>query len=77
MAYKKSVGRPTKINIRTLLRLTDALRNNYNITDSCAWAGISTNTYYRHLHTDRAFEARVNYAIESRNKVSFNFDTIL
>ena len=72
----KAVGRPTVLNIRTLLKLTDALRNNYTVTDSCKWAGISTNTYYRHLNSDMAFAARVNYAIESRNKVLFNFDTI-
>lgn len=77
MAMGRAVGRPTKLNIRTLLKLTDALRNNYSITDSCKWAGISTNTYYRHLNNDMAFEARVNYAIELRNKVPFNFDIVL
>lgn len=75
MAIRNSVGRPTKLDIRTLLRLTDALRNNYNITDSCKWAGISRTLYYRHLNEDMAFAARVNYAIECRNKVSFNFVT--
>jgi len=77
MPYKNDVGRPTKLNIRTMLKLTDALRNNYSVTDSCKWAGISTNTYYRHLNNDVVFAARVNYAIESRNKVSFNFDVVL
>ncbi len=72
----KAVGRPTKLNIRTVLRLTDALRNNYNVSDSCKWAGISTNTYYRHLNNDMAFAARVNYAIDQRDKVSFNFDIV-
>jgi len=77
MAISKPVGTPTVLKIRTLLRLTDALKNNYNITDSCKRAGISRNTYYRHLKNDMAFEARVDYAVECRNKVSFNFDTIL
>jgi hypothetical protein len=77
MAMNNPVGRPTKLNIKTLLKLTDSLRNNYNITDSCKWAGISTNTFYRHMNTDMAFAARVNYAIECRTKVSFNFDTVL
>lgn len=77
MAINNPVGRPTVLNIRTLLRLTDALKNNYNVADSCKWAGISRNTYYRHLNNDMVFEARVNYAIECRNKVSFNFDTVL
>lgn len=73
----RPVGRPTVLNIRTLLKLTDALRNNYSVTDSCKWAGISTNTYYRHLNNDLAFAARVNHAIGCRNKVSFNFDIVL
>lgn len=77
MTYRRVLGRPTKLNIRTLLKLTDALRNNYNVTDSCKWAGISTNTYYRHLNNDMVFTARVNHAIESRNEVSFNFDIVL
>ncbi len=76
MLFNNPVGRPTVLNIRTLLKLTDALKNNYNVTDSCKWAGISRNTYYRHLNDDMAFAARVNYAMECRNKVSFNFGTI-
>ena len=76
MAINKPVGRHTVLNSRTLLKLTNALRNNYNVTDSCKWAGISRNTFYRHMDNDMAFEARINYAIECRDKVSFNFDTI-
>ncbi len=76
MTYGRGVGRPTVLNIRTLLKLTEALRNNYNVTDSCKWAGISRNTYYRHMNDDMAFAARVNYAIDCRDKVSFDFGTI-
>lgn len=72
----KAVGRPTKINIRTAIKLADALKNNYNVTDSCAWAGISRDTFYRHMNNDMAFAAKMTYAIECRNKVSFNFRTL-
>lgn len=75
MIFNNPVGRPTKMTIRTMLKLTDALKNNYNVTDSCKWAGISRDTYYKHLNNDMAFAARVNYALECRNKVSFNFRT--
>lgn len=75
MATNKAVGRPTKLNIRTLIKLADALQNNYNVTDACKWAGISRNTYYRHMNDNMAFAAKMNHAIESRNKVSFNFRT--
>lgn len=76
MLFDNPVGRPTKINIRTMVKLADALQHNYNVTDACKWAGISRDTYYRHLIHNPIFAARMNYAIESRNKVSFNFRTI-
>lgn len=75
MAIKNSVGRPTKIDIRTTFKLADALRNNYNVTDSCKWARVGRTTYYRHMNNNPAFAAKMNYAIESRNRVSFNFGT--
>lgn len=75
MLFNNPVGRPTVMTIRTMLKITDALKNNYNVTDSCKWAGISRDTYYRHLNNDMAFAARVNYALECRNKVSLNFRT--
>ena len=76
MTMYKAVGRPTKLNIRTIIKLTDALQNNYCVTDACRWAGISRDTYYRHMNKDIVFAAKINYAIEYRNKVSFNFRTI-
>lgn len=76
MVINTSVGRHTKLNIRTLVRLADALKNNYNVTDACAWAKISRDTFYRHMNNDPAFAAKMNYAIQSRNKVSFNFRTL-
>jgi ACT domain-containing protein len=76
MIFNRPVGRPTVIDIRTSLKLADALRNNYNITDACKWAGISKSTFYKHMNDDMAFAAKMNYAMESRNKVSFNFRTL-
>lgn len=76
MIFTNNVGRPTVMTIRTMLKLTDALKNNYNVTDACKWAGISRDTYYRHLNNDIGFAARVNYAIECRDKVSFDFRTL-
>jgi hypothetical protein len=73
--FSNPVGRPTKINIRTMVKLADALKNNYSVTDACRWAKISRVTYYRHMNNDPAFAAKMTYAIECRNKVSFNFVT--
>lgn len=75
MLFNNPVGRPTKMNIRTMVKLADALKNNYSVTDACKWAKISRVTYYRHMNNDPAFAAKMTYAMGSRNKVSFNFVT--
>lgn len=75
MTYGRAVGRPTKMDIRTLVKLADALKNNYNVTDACKWARVGRTSYYRHMNNNPAFAAKMNYAIESRNRVSFNFGT--
>lgn len=75
MIFNNPAGRPTKINIRTTVKLADALQNNYSVTDSCKWAKISRNTFYRHMNNNMAFAAKMNYAIECRDRVSFNFRT--
>lgn len=75
MTYTKGVGRPTKMNIRTMVKLADALKNNYSVTDACKWARIGRTTYYRHMDNNVVFATKMNYAIECRDKVSFNFGT--
>lgn len=76
MAYRKSVGRPTKISIGTMVKLADALKNNYSVSDACKWARIGRTTYYRHMDNNVVFATKMNYAIECRDKVSFNFGTL-
>lgn len=75
MVFSNPVGRPTKMNISTMVKLADALKNNYNVTDACKWARIGRTTYYRHMNDSVVFATRMNYAIECRDKVSFNFGT--
>lgn len=75
MVFNNPVGRPTKMNIRTMVMLADALKNNYSVTDACRWAKVGRTTYYRHMNNNVVFATKMNYAIESRNKVSFNFGT--
>ena len=76
MTYGKAVGRPTKMNIRTMIKLADALRNNYSVADACKWAKVGRTTYYRHMNDNVVFATKMNYAIECRDKVSFNFGTL-
>lgn len=39
-------GRPTDMTIATVSNLLNAFNNDYNITQACAYAGISRETYY-------------------------------
>lgn len=73
--FSNPVGRPTKMDIRTMVKLADALKNNYNVTDACKWAKVGRTTYYRHMNNNVVFATKMNYAIECRNEVSFNFGT--
>ncbi len=63
------------MSIGTLIKLADALQHNYSVSDACKWAKISRDTYYRHMNEDPGFAAKMNYAKECRNKVSFDFRT--
>lgn len=75
MDIKKAVGRPTKINMRTVIKLADAIAHNTNITDSCRFVGISRTSYYRHLNNNPVFAEKMSTAMINRNKVVFNFVT--
>lgn len=75
MTYTKGVGRPTKISIGTMVKLADALKNNYSVSDACKWAKVGRTTYYRHMNNNVVFATKMNDAIECRDKVSFNFGT--
>lgn len=77
MPYKKALGRPSKINWSVILKLADSLQHNSTITGACRYAGISRDTYYRHLNNnDGVFAVRMETAIGNQNKVLFNFLTI-
>lgn len=52
MAIKKSIGRPLKVDYKVIIKLADAIQHNANVTDACRYAGISRDTYYRHLNTE-------------------------
>lgn len=75
MNNKNTVGRPKEMTIRKMERLAEALKNNYSVMDSCEWAGISKDTYYRYKRNNEIFSNKMKAAIKLRNKVSFNFRT--
>lgn len=76
MAIKKSVGRPTKVTMRTVIKLADLIQHNYNISDACKHSGISRETYYRYLNNEELFAEKMALAHSNQNKAVFNFMTI-
>ena len=75
MAIKKAVGRPTKVTMRTVIKLADLIQHNYNISDACRYSGISRETYYRYLNNEAVFAQTMAVAHANQNKVVWNFMT--
>ena len=75
MTVKKAIGRPTKINYRTMIKLADAIQHNATIGDACRHARISRTTFYDHLNNDPVFEKMMTRARENQNKVVMSFLT--
>lgn len=76
MAIKKAVGRPPKVNFKIINRLADSISHNYTISDGCQYAGISRQTFYRHLNSNKMFAKEIATAKANQNKVVFNFVTL-
>jgi ACT domain-containing protein len=76
MTAKKAVGRPLKVDYKIMIKLADAIQHNANITDACRYAGISRDTFYRHLNNESVFAEKMASAKDDQNKVVFSFLTI-
>lgn len=74
MATQKAAGRPPKVNFKIITKLADAIQHNSNITDACRYAGISRDTFYRHL-SNEVFAEKMAIAKENQNKLVFSFLT--
>lgn len=75
MATKNAVGRPPKVNYKTIIKLADSIQHNSTITEACRYAGISRDTYYRHLHQP-VFAEKMTTAKENQSRLVFSFLTI-
>lgn len=75
MTVSKAVGRPTKVNYRTIIMLADSIQHNASITEACRYAGISRDTYYRHLNNEGVFFEKINIAKKNQNKLIMSFLT--
>lgn len=75
MAVRNAVGRPPKVNLKIIDKLTYYIERNYNISDSCKHVGLSRDTYYRYLKSEPLFADSIATARDNANKVSFSFRT--
>lgn len=76
MLYRDKVGRPSKVTWTVIVKLADSLQHNSTITEACRYAGISRDTYYRHLNKDDGvFAVKMQTAMNNRNKAIFSFLT--
>ena len=62
MNARKAIGRPSKVDVKTLFKLADMLQHSASVSDACRYAGISRDTYYRHLNNDEMFAEKMNTA---------------
>jgi ACT domain-containing protein len=74
MTAKKAIGRPLKVDYKIIIKLADAIQHNSNITDACRYAGISRDTFYRHLN-DEVFAEKMATAKDNRTKLVMSFLT--
>ena len=76
MTAKKAIGRPLKVDCKIITKLVDAIQHNANITDACRYAGISRDTFYRHLNNESVFAEKMATAKDDQSKVVFSFLTV-
>lgn len=77
MEIKRAVGRPTRITMRTVILLADAIAHNTNITDSCRFVGVSRSSFYHYLKNNQVFAERMATAKQNQSKVAMSFWTII
>ena len=59
---KRVVGRPVKVDYKVMMKLADALQHSATVSDACRYAGISRDTYYRHLNNEPTFKEKMEIA---------------
>lgn len=76
MAVKKATGRPLKVDYKIIIKLADAIQHNAKITDSCRYAGISRDAFYRHLNNEEVFAEKMATAKDNQTKLVMSFLTV-
>lgn len=76
MAIKKAVGRPSKVDYGTIIKLADSIQHNSTVTEACRYAGISRDTFYRHVSNEPVFAEKMIAAKENQRKLVMSFLTV-
>ncbi len=58
----KNIGRPVKVTYQVMNKLVDALEHGASVSEACNYAGISRDTYYRHLQNNEVFNQHIGAA---------------
>lgn len=69
VTIKKAIGRPPKVNVKTIIKLTDMLQHSASVSDACKYAGISRDTFYRYYRREQAFAERIDAARANQYKL--------
>ena len=75
MTYRKAIGRPLKVDHKVITELVNAIQTSSNITDACRYAGISRDTFYRHMN-NKVFAEKMTTAKVNQNKLVVSFLTV-
>ena len=73
---KRVVGRPVKVDYKVMMKLADALQHSATVSDACRYAGISRDTYYRHLNNEPTFKVKMEIAKANQYRL-VSFMTLL
>lgn len=76
MTIKRAVGRPLKVDYRTIIKLADAIQHNATVTEACRYTGISRDTFYRHLNNEPVFAEKMTTAKYNQNRLVMSFLTV-
>ena len=69
MTVKKNVGRPVRMDYRTMNKLADALQHSATVSDACRYANVSRDTFYRYYRNEQVFAERMDAAKKDQYKL--------
>lgn len=70
MLVKKTVGRPMKVDWKTMIKLADALQHSATVSDACRYANVSRQTYYYYYRNEPVFREKMDTAKKNQYKLT-------